>query len=104
MRSATLTKSGSALYGSMVAFDSEDGIFVTGSYPNETIITAKFDQAGAQIWLSELDSPGTREQAAWLTVDPSGNVIVAGHNVTGANANPTGFVTLKYDTNGTLLW
>lgn len=102
--SDTLMANGSHLYGAMVVTDAQDNVFVTGSYPNTWIITAKYDAAGNQLWQVVFDNPGTREVGNWIALDSQGNVVVAGNLVSGGSNTPAGFVVLKYDTNGNLLW
>ncbi len=91
-------------YGSMVALDSSNNAYVVGSIPGTTLLVAKYSPAGVLLWQREFDNPGTREQGAWITVDPSGNAIVVGRLVSGANNAPSGMVVLKYDPAGNLLW
>lgn len=100
----TLMLNGSHLYGAMIGVDAHDAIYVTGYYPNYHIVTSKFAPSGTQLWQAEFANPGTREQASWLTVDRFGDVVVAGYTVAGGSATPGGFVTLKYDPAGNLLW
>ncbi|MBK8979442.1 MAG: hypothetical protein IPM29_26380 [Planctomycetes bacterium] len=100
----TLTLNGSQIHGRMIAADGNDATYVTGHYPNYHLVTAKLAANGAVLWQAEFSNPGTREHAAWLCVDPFGDVVVAGYLVTGASQTPNGFVTLKYDPAGNLLW
>lgn len=101
---STLTLLGSQLHGRMIAVDASDSIYVTGHYPNYRIVTAKFAADGTPLWQVDFSNPGTREHAAWLTVDAFGDVVVAGYDVVGGSMTPNGFVTLKYDPAGNLLW
>ena len=100
----TLLLNNAQLHGAMIGADRQGSIFVTGHAPNYHVVTAKFAANGTRLWQVEYSNPGTREQAAWLAVDPFGDVVVAAYQVTGASVTPNGFVTLKYDTNGNLLW
>lgn len=102
--SRTLTLLGANLYGAMIARGADDSIYVTGHYPNYRIVTAKFAADGTPLWQRDFANVGTREHAAWLTVDAFGDVVIAGYTVTGGSMTPSGFVTLKYDASGTLLW
>jgi len=105
--STTVAQGGSAaLYGAMVAVDEAGYIYVAGSYPFATIITAKYDQRGHLIWQREFDHAGTREQGSWIAVHPAGGAVVAGYTVAGdgSDSNTTGFVTIRYDAEGNLLW
>lgn len=101
----TVTLLGSNIYGTMIAADAQDAIYVTGYYSYYRIVTAKFAANGTPLWQIDFSNPGTREHAAWLTVDPFGDVLVAGYSVAGASSlTPNGHVLLKYDPAGNLLW
>jgi hypothetical protein len=105
--SVTLNQNGStALYGAMVAVDDVGYIYVAGSYPWSTIVTAKFDQLGNRIWQREFDNPGTREQGSWVATHPAGGVVVAGYTLCcdNSDSNTTGYVTVRYDAGGNVLW
>lgn len=105
--SVTIDQSGStSLYGAMVAVDEVGYIYVVGSYPRSTIITAKFDQLGNRIWQREFDNPGTREQGSWIATHPAGGVVVAGYTqcCDYSDSNSTGYVTVRYDAGGNVLW
>ena len=105
--SATVSQWGSpSLYGAMVAVDDAGFIYVTGSYPFATIVTAKYDQLGHQFWQREFDNAGTREQGSWVAVHPAGGVVVTGYTVAGdgSDSSTTGYVTIRYDADGTVLW
>lgn len=101
----TVTLLGSNIYGTMIAKDANDAIYVTGYYPYYRMVTAKFAADGTPLWQVDFNNPGTRESAAWVTVDAFGDVLVAGYNVAGASSlTPNGHVLLKYDPAGNLLW
>jgi hypothetical protein len=105
--SATVSQWGSSsLYGAMVAVDDAGFLYVTGSYPFATIVTAKYDQLGHQLWQREFDNPGTREQGSWVAVHPAGGAVVTGYTVSGdfSDSSTTGYVTIRYDAAGTVLW
>ena len=92
--------------GKMIGLDADNNVFVTGSFaPTATPITVvKYDPNGGKLWQQTFDAPTYQEDASWLAVDPFGNVIVTGHQVTGSNYNPVGLITVKYDANGNFLW
>jgi hypothetical protein len=94
----------SSLYGAMIALDSTENVLVTGSVPATRIVTTKYSRQGTLLWQREFDNPGTRELASWIAADPFGNVWVAGYFVSGSSQLPSGFITLKYDPDGNLLW
>lgn len=92
--------------GSMIGIDQNEMIFVTGHDGNHSkIITSKFDTEGNLIWERFYSIPDLGVNATWLSVDPSGNIIVTGFPRTySSNPVQVGLLTLKYDTNGNLLW
>lgn len=103
--SRTVTLFGSNIYGTKIAKDANDAIYVTGYYPYYRIVTAKFAPDGTPLWQVDFANPGTKEHAAWVTVDPFGDVLVTGYSVAGASSlTPNGHVLLKYDPAGNLLW
>ncbi|HSN15021.1 MAG TPA: hypothetical protein VLT61_10335, partial [Anaeromyxobacteraceae bacterium] len=98
------TRSIANAYGVQLALDPAGNVLVAGSIPYDSILLAKYDPAGTLLWQQTFQAPGTREQAAWLAVDGAGNTFVAGYLVAGAAQLPSGFVLLKYDPSGALLW
>lgn len=92
--------------GAAMAPDRSGGVVVTGSFPYATIVTARYDAAGNLLWRRVQDAPDVREQASWVATDAAGNVFVAGYLAVGSNGpgDTAGFVTLKYDPDGNLLW
>lgn len=105
--SVTINHNGSAsLYGAMLGVDDAGYIYVAGSYPWSTIVTAKFDQLGTPIWQREFDNAGTREQGSWVAIHPEGGVVVAGYTLCcdNSDSNTTGYVTVRYDADGNVLW
>jgi hypothetical protein len=92
--------------GVMIGLDNNDNVFVTGqSGDYARIITTKYNTAGTLIWQRFYTVSGLGVNATWLSVDPSGNIIVTGYPLT-MSGNPieVGLLTLKYDNNGNLLW
>lgn len=92
--------------GTMICVDQNENIFVTGHAGDHTkIITTKYDTSGNLIWEKFYSLPDIGVNATWLSIDPSGNIIVTGNPRTySSNPVETGLLTLKYDTNGNLLW
>lgn len=92
--------------GVMIGLDNEDNIFVAGYAGDHTkIITTKYDTDGNIIWERFYSVQDLGVVATWLSIDPSGNVIVTGYPLTfSSNPVETGLLTLKYDNNGNLLW
>jgi len=92
--------------GVMIGLDNNNNVLVTGHLGDHTkIITTKYDTDGTLIWERFYSIPNLGVAATWLSLDPSGNVIVTGYPRTyGSNPVEVGLLTLKYDNNGNLLW
>jgi len=92
--------------GVMIGLDNGNNVFVTGHSGDFTkIITTKYDTDGTVIWEKFYSDQDLGVAATWLTVDPSGNIIVTGYTRTfSSNPVESGLLTLKYDNNGNLLW
>lgn len=100
----TVTLSGSQIHGVMGARDATGAIYVTGHNPYDRIVTAKFAADGTPLWQQTFQQPSLHFQASWLTVDPFGDVLVSGYQVSTSTTQPLGLVLLKYDPAGNLLW
>lgn len=98
------TSTSPGIYGDMIAMDKGNNVYVVGSVPWSTLQVSKFSPTGTPLWQRSFDNPGTREQGSWITIDPSGNAIVTGTIVGGADNAPNGLIVLKYDPSGNLLW
>ena len=92
--------------GVMIGLDNSNNVFVAGHSGDFTkIITTKYDTDGNVIWEKFYSIQDIGVAATWLSVDPSGNIIVTGYSRTfSSNPVETGLLTLKYDNNGNLLW
>ena len=88
----------------MMAADLNDDIFVVGdTVVGDYVVIKKFNAAGALLWQATYD-PAARLRGVWVAVDGGGNAVVLATIITGSNATPAGWLTLKYDTGGSLLW
>ncbi len=90
-----------------VGVDSADNIYVSGSSPGSgtdlDIATVKYSPDGTELWVRRWNGPSDRTDSALaMVVDASGNVYVTGGSYTPATV--TDMITLKYDSNGVLLW
>ena len=92
--------------GVMIGLDNAGNILVTGHAGDFTkIITTKYDTNGNVIWEKYYSVQDLGVAATWLSVDPFGNIIVTGYPRTfSSNPIEVGLLTLKYDSNGNLLW
>jgi beta-propeller repeat-containing protein len=97
-----------------IAVDSAANVYVTGNsfgsphnYPEYT--TIKYDSDGNQLWLARYHYPlYAGDEARALALDADGNVFVTGNfciesRIKGA-CTKTEYGTLKYDSQGQLLW
>lgn len=87
--------------GAMVALDRDNNAYVAGSTSTGGLLT-KYSPTGVQLWQSTINNLGDRQELSWVTVDPSGNAIVAGRFVD-SSGNPSGFLVAKYAPSGNLL-
>ncbi|MCH8275593.1 MAG: SBBP repeat-containing protein, partial [Armatimonadetes bacterium] len=88
-----------------LAVDSGGSVYVTGRSDGTDwdYATLKYDTNGNQLWVRRYDGPGGgRDQANALAVDSAGSVYVTGLSVGSGTARD--YATMKYDTNGNLLW
>src|SRR3990170_7126824 len=88
----------------MMAADRNDNIYVLGdTVVGDYLVIKKFSAAGALLWQTTYD-PAERLRGVWIAVDSGNNPLVLASAISGSNATPSGWLTLKYDTNGALLW
>jgi hypothetical protein len=94
-----------------IALDPQGNIFITGKSTttrdspggsfNDGIATIKYDTHGNEMWVRRFDGPGyATDVPSDIATDTVGNVYVTGYSA-GADSQ---YVTLKYDTDGNLLW
>jgi hypothetical protein len=88
----------------MMDTDPSDNLYVLGdTVVGDYLVIKKFNAAGALLWQTTYD-PAERLRGVWIAVDSQSNPIVLASMITGSSAQPSGWLTLKYDTNGNLLW
>jgi hypothetical protein len=88
----------------MMATDRDDDIYVLGdTVVGDYLVIKKFSAAGALLWQTTY-APAERLRGVWIAVDHNNNPVVLASIIAGSNADPAGWLTLKYDTNGVLLW
>jgi|GEM_PF-1072031 len=64
--------------------------------------TVQYDNSGTQRWVAHYGGPGGYHHATALALDQAGNILVTGESqYPGASCD---FATVKYNTNGDLLW
>ena len=88
----------------MMASDAADNIYVLGdTVVGDFIVIKKFSATGVLLWQTSYN-PAERLRGVWIAIDRNNNPAILAAIVTGSSADPAGWLTLKYDTNGTVLW
>jgi hypothetical protein len=100
----TWIRTDSTAFGVQLALDPSGNVLVASSTGSGGIGVAKYDPAGTPLWQRVFNAFGTIEKASWIAVDGAGNAFVSGYLVFGSSQDPGGFVVLKYDPSGALLW
>ncbi len=90
-----------------IAVDTFGNVYVTGcsngAGTNQDFLTIKYDNNGDTIWTRRYDGlENNTDRACAVKADNSGNVYVLGESY--SLSNNYDFVTIKYDSNGNLLW
>ena len=87
--------------------DNNNFVYVTGSSLNSSgnidFCTIKYDSSGNLIWMKRYDG-GFDDIPVALEADVSGNIYVTGSSENSSLNGCEKYVTLKYDSNGNLLW
>ena len=88
----------------MMDTDQDGNIYVLGfTSAGDYLVIKKFSPVGDLLWNINYN-PTSRLRGVWISVDSQGNPVVLSSIVAGGNADPAGWVTVKYDTDGNLLW
>src|SRR5207249_6697096 len=93
-----------------VRVDSSGNVYVAGpsnwSGNPSDFVTAKYDAQGNESWLRHYHSHGSlADRVVAMAIDETGNVYVTGTSGDDTSASPAyNWLTLKYDSNGELLW
>ncbi len=92
-------------YAKGVTVDNSNNIIITGGSSGLVFgdyFTVKYDSNGTILWADTIDN-GYDDYAYGVAVDNSNNIIVTGASyITGAYT--ADYFTVKYDSNGTILW
>jgi hypothetical protein len=94
-------------FSHIVRVDGSGNVFVTGrshtSLADQTwdIATIKYDTNGNQQWVRRYGQTGGNDQGLAMVLDSSGNPIITGMCWNGTDID---FCTIKYNSNGTLMW
>jgi uncharacterized delta-60 repeat protein len=85
-----------------IAVDGTGNVYVTGGSADD-YATLKYDPSGSLLWKRRYNGPANGDDGATaIAVDAAGNVYVTGYSVRVSSGRD--YATLKYDTNGNLLW
>jgi hypothetical protein len=88
----------------MMDMDQNDNIYIVGdTVVGDYLIIKKFNPAGDLVWQTTYD-PASRLRGVWIAVDNNNNPVVLASIISGSYGDPAGWLTLKYDTDGNLLW
>ncbi|MCL4838404.1 MAG: SBBP repeat-containing protein, partial [Thermoanaerobaculia bacterium] len=94
-------------YAHALVVDGSGGVYVTGSSSGATgganCVTVKYDSAGTLLWTREYNGTGGASDSAYAAaVDGDGSLVLAGS--TFGATGMMNFLTLRYDSGGTLQW
>ena len=90
--------------GKRHALDPDGNLLVLGdTVVGDIIQVRKLSPAGALLW-SSIYAPPERVVSYWIASDPAGNAWVAAARITGSQNSRVGFVVLKYDPDGNLVF
>ncbi|MEO0095902.1 MAG: SBBP repeat-containing protein [candidate division WOR-3 bacterium] len=96
-------------YGATLAIDSSSNVYVfggtwsLGTFPSDYILI-KYNAMGDTVWTRRYNGPANGDdRPAKIVFDLRGYVYVTGSSYTDASSQ-TDFCTVKYDTNGNVLW
>jgi hypothetical protein len=93
-----------AFNSSMMDTDQNDNMFILGDTAvGNYLVIKKFNPSGSLLWETTYN-PVERLIGTWVAVDNNGDAIILATMISGDNNTPSGWLTLKYDSNGNLLW
>ena len=89
----------------MLEIDNSGNAYVLGDTPATFVLNIKkYDPSGNLLWQNTYDDPTYNLSGVWIAVDGGGNAVVLANIVRSTDGQPNGWLTLKYDANGNLLW
>ncbi len=91
--------------GNMLDTDVNGNAYILGDNLATNILNIrKYNAAGTLLWQTTYDDPVYNLSGVWIAVDPAKSAVVLANIVRSTDGQPSGWLTLKYDTNGNLLW
>jgi len=94
-------------YALAIAVDDAGNAYVTGHSPgsgtSDDVLTIKYEPGGDTAWVRRYNGPGNDvDVGSAIAVDGSGNVYVTGNTYSAATSD--NYLTIKYDSNGNMIW
>jgi hypothetical protein len=91
--------------GKMLDTDVAGKAYVLGDNSAANILNIrKYNAAGTLLWQTTYDDPVYNLSGVWIVLDPAQSAVVVANIVRSTDGQPSGWLTLKYDINGNLLW
>lgn len=91
--------------GSMLEVSGSGDVYVLGDSAATNVVNLrKYSPSGVLLWQATYDDPTYNLSAVWLAVDGRGDAVALANIVRSTDGQPLGWMTLKYDANGTRLW
>jgi hypothetical protein len=90
-----------------IGVDGSGNVYVTGQSwngSNYDYATVKYDADGNQQWVQGYGGTGGTDFARDIYVDESSNVYVTGSSVFAPSGGDLDYVTIKYDSSGSVIW
>jgi uncharacterized delta-60 repeat protein len=90
-----------------LVLDPAGNLYVTGSSwggNSWDMATLKYDSNGNLVWLRRYNGGKDADMASGLALDPGSNIYVTGRTSTWGGNSYYKFLTVKYDSNGNLIW
>jgi len=92
-------------FGSSVAIDGSGNVYTAGylnAASSHDFLILKYNPAGVQQWMNSYNNPANNlDEAKFIKIDLSGNVIVSGNS---SSSNKNYFTTIKYNSSGFRQW
>jgi uncharacterized delta-60 repeat protein len=91
-----------------ITVDAAGNVYITGSSEgsstNRDFVTIKYNSTGSQQWAQRYNNSTVNgnDEAYAITIDGSSNIYVTGYSL--ANSNGKDYVSIKYNSSGTLQW